>query len=83
MKTKETAVQAYQRNRKDIGALVGLITQETRRHADFARKDGMNWARVGDLAEVRRKLLETLAFLAQQDETFIEKRLATMRQGRR
>jgi hypothetical protein len=83
MKTKETAAQAYQRNQEDLGALLDALAQEVRMAADYAAKDGMDWSKVGSLAEIRSKLVETLAFLAQQDEAFIEKRLADARQGRK
>ena len=82
MKTKETAAQAYQRNQDDIGALLDALAQEVRMAADYARKDGMDWAKVGTLAEVRRQLVETLAFVSQQDEAFIEKRLTSARTER-
>ena len=76
MKTKETAAQAYQRNQDDIGSLLDALAQEVRMAADYAAKDGVDWAKVGSLAEVRRQMVQTLAFLAQQDEAFIEKLLA-------
>jgi hypothetical protein len=76
MKTKETAAQAYQRNQDDIGSLLDALAQEVRMAADYVAKDGMDWAKVGTLAEVRRQMVQTLAFLAQQDEAFIEKLLA-------
>ena len=78
---KQTATEAYQRNRNDIGALLDLLSQEAKHHAEYAKKDGLHFGHVGDLAETRRKLIETLAFLAQQDEAFIEQHLAELREG--
>ena len=79
----QTANEAYQRNQDDIGALLDLVAQETKRHEEYARKDGLHFGHVGDLAETRRKLIEALAFIAQQDEAFIEQHLAEMREGRK
>ena len=83
MTTKQTAVQAYEERQNDVGALLDALGQQVRMHADYARRDGMDWAKVGDLTEVRRQLIQTLAFLAQQDETFIENHLQEMREGRK
>ena len=83
MKTKETAAQAYQRNHDDIGALLDLISQEVKHHAEHARGEGLHWGHTGDLGAVRKGLMEVLAQLAQQDEAFIENHLAEMREGRK
>jgi len=83
MTTKQTAAQAYEERQNDVGALLDTLAQQMRMHADYAKADGMDWAKVGDLTEVRRQLIQTLAFLAQQDETFIENHLQEMREGRK
>ena len=83
MKTNETAAQAYQRNQDDIGALLNLLTQEIEMADAYAKKDGIDWSKVGSLAEVRSKLIETLAFLAQHDASFIEKHLAELKASRK
>ena len=81
--TKETAAQAYQIHQNDIGALLDLIGQEAKHHAEYAKTDGLHWGHVGDLLHTRKCLVEALAQLAQQDEAFIEKHLAEMREGRK
>ena len=83
MKTKQTAAQAYEERQNDIGALLDLISQELRHHAEFAKTEGLHWGHTGDLGAVRKGLLEVLAQLAQQDEAFIEKHLAEMREERK
>jgi hypothetical protein len=83
MRTKETAAQAYQRNQEDIGALLSMIGEEAKRHAAFAKAEGEHWGMVGDVFHARTCMVEVLAFLAQQDEAFIEKRLSDARQGRK
>ncbi len=80
---KRTANEAYQRNRGDIEGLLDLLREEVTHAAEHARNDGVNWAHVGSMAHVREGLVETLAFLARQDEAFIEKRLAAVRRGRK
>jgi hypothetical protein len=80
---EQTANEAYQRHQDDIGALLDLIGQEARHHAEYARKDGLHWGHVGDVAHTRKCLVEVLAQLAQQDEAFIEKHLAELRAARK
>ena len=65
-----------------MGALLDLIGQEMKRHAEYAKTDGLHWGHVGVL-QVRNCLVEVLAQLAQQDEAFVENRLAEMRESRK
>ncbi|MGO8703769.1 MAG: hypothetical protein ACLQVA_08110 [Candidatus Brocadiia bacterium] len=81
--TKPTAAQAYQGCQNDVGALLDLIGQEMKRHAEYAKTDGLHWGHVGDVLQVRKCLVEVLAQLAQQDEAFIENHLAEMRESRK
>jgi len=83
MKTKQTAAQAYQIPQNDIGALLDLIGQEAKQHAEYAKTEGLHWGHVGDILHIRKCLVEVLAQLAQQDEAFIEKHLAEMREGKK
>ena len=83
MKTKQTAAQAYQIHQNDIGALLDLIAQEVKHHAEYAKTESLHWGHVGDLLHTRKCLVEVLAQLAQQDEAFIEKHLTEMREGRK
>jgi hypothetical protein len=67
----------------DIRALLRMIALETRMHARHAKKSGLSFGHTGDLAAVRRSLVEVLAQLAQQDEQFVWKRLAETRETRK
>ena len=79
---KQTANEAYQRHQDDVGALLDLLGEEVGRAAECAKQDGIDWAKVGDLAHLRKGLLIALAQFAQQDEAFIVKHLDEMREGR-
>jgi hypothetical protein len=83
MKTKETAAQAYQRNQDDVGALLDLVGQEMAHHHEYAKTEGIHFGHAGDLAALRKTLIEALAQLAQQDEAFITRHLDEMREERR
>jgi hypothetical protein len=74
---------AYRMAHDDVLALCKLLALETRMHARYARKSGLNFALVGDLAAIRRSLVEVLAQFAQQDEQFVWKRLAEARERRK
>ncbi|MGO8702195.1 MAG: hypothetical protein ACLQVA_00140 [Candidatus Brocadiia bacterium] len=74
---------AYRMAQDDVGALLRMIRLETRMHRRYAGKNGLTFALVGDLAAVRRSLVEVLAQLAQQDEQFVWKRVAEARAGRK
>jgi hypothetical protein len=80
---KQTANEAYQMHQNDIGALLDLIGQEAKHHAEYAKADGLHWGHVGDVMHTRKCLVEVLAQIAQQDEAFIEKHLAEMREGKK
>jgi hypothetical protein len=73
---------AYRMAHDDVLALCKLLALETRMHARYARQSGLNFAQVGDLAAIRRSLVEVLAQFAQQDEQFVWKRLAETRERR-
>ena len=83
MKAKETAAQAYQRNMDDIGALLDILGQQCRMHEDYVKKEGIHFGHTGDLAALRKTLIEALAQFAQQDEAFIIGHLDEMREERR
>ena len=74
---------AYRMAQHDVGALLRMIALETRMHGRYAKKSGLNFAHVGDLAAIRRSLAEVLAQFAQQDEQFVWKRLAEARESRK
>lgn len=79
---RRTPEQAYREHHDDIGVLLDLLALEAQVHAAYAEVDGIDWAKAGDLACVRRGLIEALADLAQQDNAFIEGHLHEMRQER-
>ena len=77
------AKKLYADRKRDIDALLGLIGQEVTQHAEYARKEGgPNWAHCGDLGYVREHLMETLAFLANQDVEFVAETLDDIAAGR-
>ena len=77
------ARDTYIRRKEDIGALLDWISMELDEHAAHAeREGGPDWADAGDLAHVRNRLIETLAFVAQQDEDFVKEALADAAAGR-
>ena len=70
---------AYQKAQDDVRSLCRLILQETRMHGRYAKKAGLNFGHVGDLAAVRSSLVDVMTQLAQQDGEFVWKRVAEMR----
>ena len=74
---------AYRMAHDDVLSLCKMLVLETRMHARYAKKDGLNFGHTGDLAAVRMSLVEVLAQLAQQDEQFVWKRLAEGRERRK
>ena len=74
---------AYQMAHNDVFLLCALIAHQTMRHARRAKKSGLNFGHVGDLAAVRRSLVEALTQFAQQDEKSVWKRIAQMRKRRK
>ena len=77
------AKDTYRRRKEDIGALLDWISMELDEHAAHAdREGGPDWADAGDLVHVRNRLIETLAFVAQQDEEFVKETLTDVAAGR-
>ena len=74
---------AYRMAQGDVLTLVRLIAEVVSIHARCAKKAGLNFGHVGDLAALRRSLVADVAQLAQQDEQFIWKRVAAMRKGKK
>ncbi|MFH1022115.1 MAG: hypothetical protein V1809_01860 [Planctomycetota bacterium] len=83
----KTAMQAYAERQQDIGALMDLIGEEIRVHADAAAKDPAAWGYAGDLGRIRESLKDTLqSFLigrhgwsATEASRFIEDHLEEIR----
>jgi hypothetical protein len=78
-KTKKTAAQTYEERAQDIGALMGWLQDELDAHEEKAKADPRNWALVGDLAEVRMRLVDVLTFLSGNDDKAIAEALADLR----
>jgi len=76
---KHTAAGAYAEHRRDIAAMLDWFELALDTHEEAAKAEPDKWTFVGDLAEVRRRLLETLAFLSGHDEAAIEEALAELR----
>jgi hypothetical protein len=74
---------AYETAHNHVFLLCGLIAQETMMHGRRAKKSGLTFAHVGDLAALRRSLVEVLAQFAQQDQAFVWKRMAHARRVRK
>ena len=75
---KQTAVEAYQDHRRDIATMIDWLEMELDRHAERAAAEPANWSLAGDLGEVRRRVLETLAFLSGHTEADIDENLAEL-----
>jgi hypothetical protein len=69
------ATMLYVERLRDVEALLDMLKEEVTHHAEFARKEGVDFGHAGDLGELRRQLIEALAFLAQQEPEDVERRL--------
>lgn len=65
---RASAHKTYVSMKRDVAALLDWLELEVREHVRFAAKEGVNYVHAGELGHVRRKLIETLSFLAQQEE---------------
>ena len=72
----------YTSRKRDIAALLDWLELELDKHAEYAEKEGLNWAHCGDLGHVQELLVQTLAFLAQREEKDIKDALADAAAGR-
>jgi len=76
------ARELHTSRKRDIAALLDWLELELREHSSYAEKEGLTWAHAGDLGHVRELLVQTLAFLAQQEEKDIEDALEDVAAGR-
>ena len=84
---KQSAAERYADQQADIGALLDLVGEEMRVHAERAAKDPGNWGYAGDAGHIRESLKGVLASLLigryEWSETeasrFIEDHLEEMR----
>ena len=70
------ARDAYQTKANDIARLIDVLQMELDKHADAAKADAKNWAKVGDLGKVRNDLIEMVGFMSGMDRQAIENFLA-------
>ena len=71
-----TTAGAYQAKANDIARLIDVLQMELEKHQTLAKADAKNWGRVGDLGQVREKLIETVSFLSGMERRQIEEFLA-------
>jgi len=60
---RETAAQRYAEAQDDVGALLDLVGEEVRVHAQRAAERPADWGYAGDLGRVRQGLKDLLAGL--------------------
>jgi len=83
----QTATEAYAERRADIGALLDLVGEELRVHAEAAAKKPKDWGYAGDLGRIReavKGVLESLligryGWSETEASRFIEDHLEEMR----
>lgn len=59
-RTKQLATERYAEYQNDIGALLGLVGDELKAHAEAAAKRPTAWGYAGDLMHTRESLKEIL-----------------------
>ncbi len=72
MSAKQTASELYTERREDIARLIDWLDLELGKHQAKAEAEPADWSYAGDLGQVREKLIQTLAFLANQEPEEIE-----------
>ena len=79
MATKQTASELYTERREDIARVMDWIELELDKHKTNAKANPKDWGYAGDLGHVREKLIETLAFLSNNEPQEIEDLLGECR----
>jgi hypothetical protein len=62
--TAQTPTEAYQRSRNDIASMLDWLQMALDAHAEGVQAEPANWALAGALVEVRRRIMEVLAFVS-------------------
>ena len=75
----QKASETHAEHRRDSAAMLDWVQMALDAHEEAAKAQPGKWTFVGDLAEVRRRLLETLAFLSGHDAADIEEALEELR----
>ncbi len=71
------AHKLYLSRYRDVLALLTVLRTEAEKHAEFAEREGVDYGYAGDMGEVRARLVDVLAFLAERDAADIERALAS------
>ena len=79
MSTKQPASELYDERRQDIARVMDWIELELDKHKTNAKANPKDWGYPGDLGHVREKLIETLAFLSNNEPQEIEDLLGECR----
>ena len=87
----QTAIERYTDAKNDISALLDLIGEEMRVHAQGAESHPKNWGNVGDATNIRTSLKGVLEFLLigrygwteTEASRFIEDHLESLREDKR
>ena len=79
MATKQTAGELYGQRREDIARVMDWIEMELDKHKTNAKANPKDWGYAGDLGHVREKLIQTLAFLSNNEPQEIEDLLGECR----
>jgi hypothetical protein len=77
---KRTALNAFTQHADDCAALLDHLAQVIGRAREEAEADPANWGHAGSMGEVRKNLIQTLAFIGSLDEDDIEATLADLRE---
>lgn len=78
--TKPTAHAAFTQHADDCAALLDQLGQVIGCCREQAKADPTNWGHAGSMAEVRTRLIQTLAFIGCLEEADIQTTLADLRQ---
>ncbi len=76
---KTTAHEAFTNHADDCAALLDHLAQVIAQRRERAGADRANWGHAGSMAEVRTRLIQTLAFIGCLEEADIEATLADLR----
>jgi len=62
--SERQAADLYAQRRREVETLLSRLKYEVAQHAEWARTEGLDFGHVGDLAHLRKRLTEAVAFLA-------------------
>jgi hypothetical protein len=77
---KETALQAFTKKADDCAALLEHLAEVIAERREAAAADPKNWGHAGSMAEVRTRLIQTLAFIGNLEESEIAATLSELSQ---